>query len=267
MSSSPQVNHLENVKFEKRGQIAYVTVSRPKVLNALNMATMGDLFQAFTFVKDDADIRVAILTGEGEKAFIAGADINELATQSATQGKEYASRGQAVLDLIENCGKPVIGCINGFALGGGCEVAMACTMRLASDNAKLGQPEVKLGIIPGYGGTQRLPRLVGKGLAQQILLTGEIISAQEALRIGLVNEVVPQAELIARAEAIAAKIIANAPLAIQYVIEAVNKGMEMTLQEGLFLEASLFGVCCATEDKNEGTKAFLEKRAAQFKGK
>jgi enoyl-CoA hydratase/carnithine racemase len=267
MSSSPQVNHLENVKFEKRGQIAYVTISRPKVLNALNMATMGDLFQAFTFVKDDADIRVAILTGEGEKAFIAGADINELATQSATQGKEYASRGQAVLDLIENCGKPVIGCINGFALGGGCEVAMACTMRLASDNAKLGQPEVKLGIIPGYGGTQRLPRLVGKGLAQQILLTGEIISAQEALRIGLVNEVVPQAELIARAEAIAAKIIANAPLAIQYVIEAVNKGMEMTLQEGLFLEASLFGVCCATEDKNEGTKAFLEKRAAQFKGK
>jgi enoyl-CoA hydratase/carnithine racemase len=267
MSSSPQVNHLENVKFEKRGQIAYVTVSRPKVLNALNMATMGDLFQAFTFVKDDADIRVAILTGEGEKAFIAGADINELATQSATQGKEYASRGQAVLDLIENCGKPVIGCINGFALGGGCEVAMACTMRLASDNAKLGQPEVKLGIIPGYGGTQRLPRLVGKGLAQQILLTGEIISAQEALRIGLVNEVVPQAELIARAEAIAAKIIANAPLAVQYVIEAVNKGMEMTLQEGLFLEASLFGVCCATEDKNEGTKAFLEKRAAQFKGK
>jgi enoyl-CoA hydratase/carnithine racemase len=267
MSSSPQVNHLENVKFEKRGQIAYVTISRPKVLNALNMATMGDLFQAFTFVKDDADIRVAILTGEGEKAFIAGADINELATQSATQGKEYASRGQAVLDLIENCGKPVIGCINGFALGGGCEVAMACTMRLASDNAKLGQPEVKLGIIPGYGGTQRLPRLVGKGLAQQILLTGEIISAQEALRIGLVNEVVPQAELIARAEAIAAKIIANAPLAVQYVIEAVNKGMEMTLQEGLFLEASLFGVCCATEDKNEGTKAFLEKRAAQFKGK
>jgi enoyl-CoA hydratase/carnithine racemase len=267
MSSSPQVNHLENVKFEKRGQIAYVTVSRPKVLNALNMATMGDLFQAFTFVKDDADIRVAILTGEGEKAFIAGADINELATQSATQGKEYASRGQAVLDLIENCGKPVIGCINGFALGGGCEVAMACTMRIASDNAKLGQPEVKLGIIPGYGGTQRLPRLVGKGLAQQILLTGEIISAQEALRIGLVNEVVPQAELIARAEAIAAKIIANAPLAVQYVIEAVNKGMEMTLQEGLFLEASLFGVCCATEDKNEGTKAFLEKRAAQFKGK
>jgi enoyl-CoA hydratase/carnithine racemase len=267
MSSSPQPTHFENIKFDKRGQIAYVTISRPKVLNALNMATMRELHTAFTFVKDDADIRVAILTGEGEKAFIAGADINELATQGATQGKEYASRGQAVLDLIEDCGKPVIACVNGFALGGGCEVAMACTMRLASENAKLGQPEVKLGIIPGYGGTQRLPRLVGKGLAQQILLTGEVISAQEALRIGLVNEVVPLAELIGRAEAIAAKIIANAPLAIQYVIEAVNKGMEMTLQEGLFLEASLFGVCCATEDKNEGTKAFLEKRAAQFKGK
>jgi enoyl-CoA hydratase/carnithine racemase len=267
MASSIAVNQFENLKFEKKNQIAYVTVSRPKVLNALNMATMEELHRAFTLVKNDADVRVAILTGDGDKAFIAGADINELATQQAVQGKEYASRGQAVLDLIENCGKPVIACVNGFALGGGCEVAMACTMRIASDNAKLGQPEVKLGIIPGYGGTQRLPRLVGKGLAQQILLTGEIISAQEALRIGLVNEVLPQAELIGRAEAIAAKIIANAPLAIQYVIESVNKGMEMTLQEGLFLEASLFGLCCATEDKNEGTKAFLEKRAAQFKGK
>lgn len=267
MSSSPQPQAPENIKYEKRGNIAYITVARPKVLNALNMATMGELACVFTGVKNDAEIRVVILTGEGEKAFIAGADINELATQSGVQGKEYASRGQAVLDLIENCGKPVIACINGFALGGGCEVAMACTMRIASENAKLGQPEVKLGIIPGYGGTQRLPRLVGKGLAQQILLTGEIISAQEALRIGLVNEVVAAAELLPRAEAIAAKIIANAPLAVQYVIEAVNKGMEMTLQEGLFLEASLFGVCCGTEDKNEGTKAFLEKRAADFKGK
>jgi len=267
MSATTAIGQLENVKYEKRNRIAYVTVSRPKVLNALNMATMEELRRVFMLVKDDADVRVAILTGEGEKAFIAGADINELATQGAMQGKEYASRGQAVLDLIENCGKPVIACVNGFALGGGCEVAMACTMRLASDNAKLGQPEVKLGIIPGYGGTQRLPRLVGKGLAQQILLTGEIISAQEALRIGLVNEIVPQVELIGRAEAIAQKIIANAPLAVQYVIEAVNKGMEMTLQEGLFLEASLFGVCCATEDKNEGTKAFLDKRQAEFKGK
>ena len=267
MASNAVTAQFENVKYETRNQIAYITVSRPKVLNALNMATMTELGRAFAMAKDDAAVRVAILTGDGEKAFIAGADINELATQSAVQGKEYASRGQAVLDSIENCGKPVIACVNGFALGGGCEVAMACTMRLASENAKLGQPEVKLGIIPGYGGTQRLPRLVGKGLAQQILLTGEIISAQEALRIGLVNEVTAPGDLIPRAESIAAKIIANAPLAIQYVLEAVNKGMEMTLQEGLFLEASLFGVCCATEDKNEGTKAFLEKRAANFQGK
>jgi len=169
--------------------------------------------------------------------------------------------------LIENLGKPVIACINGFALGGGCEIAMACTMRLASENAKLGQPEVKLGIPPGYGGTQRLPRLVGKGIAMQHLLTGEMISAHEAHRIGLVNEVVAAAELIPRAEAIARKIIANAPLAVQYTMEAVNRGMEMTLPEGLYLEAVLFGVSCATEDKKEGTTAFLEKRQAQFKGR
>ena len=256
----------ENLKFEKKNQIAYITVARPKVLNALNSGTIAELHSAFLAVKEDDDIRVAILTGEGEKAFVAGADINELATQGPVQGKEYAQRGQAVFDLIENCGKPVIACVNGFALGGGCELAMACTLRFASENAKFGQPEVKLGIIPGYGGTQRLPRLVGKGRAMQIILSGEILSAEEAYRIGLVNEVVPLGELITRAEALAAKIIANGPLACKYVIEAVNKGMEMTLQEGLFLEASLFGVCCATEDKNEGTKAFLEKRAPQFKG-
>jgi enoyl-CoA hydratase len=210
---------------------------------------------------------VAILTGSGEKAFVAGADISELAKQDAVSAKQYAHRGQNVLNLIENLGKPVIACINGFALGGGCELALACTMRLASDNAKLGQPEVKLGIIPGYGGSQRLPRLVGKGLAMQMVLAGEVISAQEAHRIGLVNEVIAAAELIPRAEAIAAKIIANAPLAVQYAMEAVNKGMEMPLAEGLFLEAALFGVCCATEDKKEGTAAFLEKRPAAFKGK
>jgi enoyl-CoA hydratase len=254
----------ENLRFEKKNQIAYVTVARPKVLNALNMATMAELHTAFSMVRDDDDIRVAILTGDGEKAFIAGADINELATQGPVEGKEYAQRGQAVLDLIENCGKPVLACVNGFALGG---VAMACTLRLASDNAKFGQPEVKLGILPGYGGTQRLSRLVGKGRALQLVLSGEMINAQEAHRIGLVNEVVPLGELLSRAEALAVKIIANGPLACKYAIEAVNKGMEMTLQEGLFLEASLFGVCCATDDKNEGTKAFLEKRAPQFKGK
>ncbi len=268
MASSATIpTSFENLLYEKKNAIAYVTVNRPKVLNALNMATMEELRTAFQAIRDDAEIRVVIFTGSGEKAFIAGADINELARHNAVEGKAYTHKGQSVLDLIENLGKPVIACINGFALGGGCEVAMACSMRLASDNAKLGQPEVKLGIIPGYGGTQRLPRLVGKGIAQQLVLTGDMITAQEAHRIGLVNEVVPQPELIARAEAIAHKIIANAPLAVQYAMEAINKGMEMTLAEGLYLEATLFGVCCATDDKNEGTRAFLEKRQAQFKGK
>lgn len=257
----------ENIILEKKTAIAYVTVNRPKVLNALNMATMEELRAAFHEIKNDAAIRVVIFTGSGEKAFIAGADIGELAKNDAVSGKEYTHRGQNVLNLIENLGKPVIACINGFALGGGCEIAMACTMRLASDNAKLGQPEVKLGIIPGYGGTQRLPRLVGKGIAMEMVLAGEMITAHEAHRIGLVNEVVPSAELIPRAEAIASKITANAPLAVQYAMEAVNKGMEMSLAEGLYLEAVLFGVACATEDKTEGTRAFLEKRAPVFKGK
>ena len=257
----------ENILVEKKNSIAYVTVNRPKVLNALNAATMEELRAAFHDIKHDSSIRVVIFTGSGEKAFIAGADIGELAQQEAVGGKEYTHRGQNVLNLIENLGKPVIACINGFALGGGCEIAMACTMRLASDNAKLGQPEVKLGIIPGYGGSQRLPRLVGKGIAMQLVLAGEMITAQEAHRIGLVNEVTAPADLIPRAEAIAQKIIANAPLAVQYAMEAVNRGLEMTLSEGLYLEATLFGLCCATEDKAEGTKAFLEKRPAIFKGK
>src|SRR5256714_12006443 len=256
-----------NILFEKKNSIAYVTVNRPKVLNALNMATMEELRTAFHEIKCDVAIRVVIVTGAGEKAFIAGADISELAKHDAVSGKEYTHRGQSVLNLIENLGKPVIACINGFALGGGCEIAMACTMRLASDNAKLGQPEVKLGIIPGYGGTQRLPRLVGKGIAMQLLLAGEMITAQEAHRIWLVNADVPAAELIPRAEAIAAKIIANGPLAVQYTMEAVNKGMEMPLAEGPYLEARRFWAACATEDKKEGTKAFLEKRQAGFKGK
>src|SRR5712675_2001805 len=257
----------ENIKLEKHDHIATVTIDRPKVLNALNMATMTELRAAFTELRDDVDTRVVLLTGAGEKAFVAGADINELNKNNPVEAKAYTHRGQAVLELIENLGKPVIACINGFALGGGCELALACTMRLASDNAKLGQPEVKLGIIPGYGGTQRLPRLVGKGIAMQMVLAGEMITAQEAHRIGLVNEVTAAAELVPRAEAIAAKIIANAPLAVQYAMEAVNKGMEMTLSEGLYLEAVLFAVACATEDKKEGTTAFLEKRAAVFKGK
>jgi enoyl-CoA hydratase/carnithine racemase len=259
--------NFENILLEKKGAIAYVTVNRPKVLNALNAATLEELRSAFTDIKNDAAIRVAILTGAGEKAFVAGADIGELAKQEPVPVKEYTLRNQSVLDLIENLGKPVIACINGFALGGGCELAIACTMRLASENAKLGQPEVKLGVIPGLGGTQRLPRLVGKGVAMQLVTTGEMISAQEAHRIGLVNEVTPAAELIPRAEAIAQKIIANAPLAVQYAMEAVNKGMEMPLAEGLYLEAVLFGVCCASEDKKEGIAAFLEKRKAEFKGR
>jgi enoyl-CoA hydratase len=257
----------ENILLEKKNAIAYVTLNRPKVLNALSLATMEELRVAFHDIKNDVDIRVVILTGAGEKAFVAGADIGELAVQDAVSGKKYAHRGQNVLNLIENLGKPVIACINGFALGGGCELALACTMRLASENAKLGQPEVKLGILPGYGGSQRLPRLVGKGIAMQLILTGEMITAQEAHRIGLVNEVTSAAELIPRAEVIAAKIIANGPLAVQYALEAVNKGMETTLAEGQFLEATLFGVCCATEDKKEGTAAFLEKRQAAFLGK
>ena len=267
MATTASPTTFENLLFQKKGAMAYVTVNRPKVLNALNMATMEELRKVFHAIKQDDEVRVVIMTGSGEKAFIAGADISELAKQDAVQGKEYTHRGQSVLNLIENLGKPVIACINGFALGGGCEIAMACTMRLASDNARLGQPEVKLGIIPGYGGTQRLPRLVGKGIAMQLVLAGEMITAQEAHRIGLVNEVIPASELIPRAEAIAQKIIANAPLAVQYAMEAVNKGMDMTLAEGLYLEATLFGVCCATEDKKEGTTAFLEKRAAQFRGK
>lgn len=258
---------MQNIRLEKKNQIAYVTIDRPKVLNALNMQTMGELRETFIQLKDDAEVRVVLLTGAGEKAFVAGADINELQKNNPIEAKAYTHRGQAVLELIENLGKPVIACINGFALGGGCELALACTMRLASETAKLGQPEVKLGIIGGYGGTQRLPRLVGKGPALQILLTGEMISAQEAHRIGLVNEVVPAAQLIPRAEEIARKIIANGPLAIQYTLEAVNKGMEMPLAEGLFLEATLFAVACATEDMKEGTTAFLEKRPAAFKGK
>ena len=258
---------LENVLFEKKGAIALVTVNRPKVLNALNTATLEELRIAFSAIRSDPEVRVAVVTGAGEKAFVAGADINELRLQNAVTGREYTLRGQAVIDLVENLGKPAIACVNGFALGGGCELAMACSIRLASENARFGQPEVKLGLIPGLGGSQRLPRLVGKGRALQLLLTGEMISAQEAYRIGLVNEVVAQAELLPRAEAIARSIAANAPLAVQYVTEAVQRGAEMNLSGGLFLEASLFAICCATEDTKEGTAAFLEKRPPHFEGK
>jgi enoyl-CoA hydratase len=256
----------ENILFEKKNQTAYVTVNRPAKLNALNRAVMRELDDVFTRIAEDAEVRVAILTGSGEKAFVAGADIGELATQTPVEGKEFSLWGQGVLNRIESLGKPVIAAINGYALGGGCELAMACTVRIASENAKLGQPEVKLGIIAGYGGTQRLSRLVGKGIALQLLLTGEQISATDAYLIGLVNKVVPFAELIPTAEKMAQAMIANAPLALKYSIEAVNRSLEMTQQEGLFLEATLFGLCCSTGDMKEGTTAFLEKRPAQFKG-
>ena len=258
---------LENVLYEKKDSIAYVTLNRPKVLNALNKKTWADLRTAFEAARDDAAVQGVILTGAGDKAFIAGADISELANVSAVEAEESSTFGQEVLNLVENLGKPVIAAINGFALGGGCETAMACTIRVASEHAKFGQPEVKLGLIPGGGGTQRMPRLVGKGRALQIILSGEIISAQEAYRIGLVNEVVPAADVITRAEAILKQIFSNAPVAVKYSLEAVNKGLETSVAEGLSLEASLFGLCAGTEDKREGTQAFLQKRAPQFQGR
>ena len=265
---SPSVAQtLENVLYEKKGAIAYVTVNRPKVLNALNRRTWEDLRTAFEEARDDGEVHGVILTGAGEKAFIAGADINELAHVTAVDAERSSSFGQAVLNLIENLGKPVIAAVNGFALGGGCETAMACTIRIAAENAKFGQPEVKLGLLPGGGGTQRLPRLVGKGRALQLILSAETINAVEALRIGLVNEVVPAADLMPRAEAILKQILANAPIAVKYSLEAVNRGSETSQDEGLSLEASFFGICAATEDKREGTSAFLEKRAAQFQGR
>jgi enoyl-CoA hydratase len=264
MSSSPI---LENLLHEKKGAIAYVTLNRPKVLNALNQQTWKELRTVFEDARDDPEIRGVILTGAGDKAFIAGADIGELANVTAV-GAEHSSRcGQAVLDLIENLGKPVIAAVNGYALGGGCETAMACTIRLAAEHAKFGQPEVTLGLIPGGGGTQRLPRLVGKGRALQLILSGGMIDAQEAHRIGLVNEVVPAGDLLTRAEAILKQIFANAPIAVKFSLEAVNRGLETNLAEGLSLEATLFGLCAGTGDKAEGTSAFLAKRAPQFHGR
>src|SRR5580700_4034176 len=257
----------ENILLEKRNAIAYVTVNRPKVLNALNGATIEELRGAFHDIKSDDSIRVVILTGVGEKAFVAGADISELARQDAVSAKQYAQRGQSVLNLIETCGKPVIACINGFALGGGCELAMACTMRLASETARLGQPEVKLGLIPGYGGTQRLPRLVGQPMALKLLLTGEMIGATEALRIGLVDEVVPAGHLMERAEGLARTIVGMAPLAIAGCMEAVRWGSELGLAAATDVEAEIFGRLCGTADKAEGTKAFLEKRAPVWVGR
>jgi enoyl-CoA hydratase len=247
--------------------VALVTVNRPQKLNALSREVVGELDDAFARIASDPAIRAAILTGAGEKAFVAGADINELAALSPHESRQLALRGQAVLRRLETCGKPSVAAVNGFALGGGMELAMACTIRFASENAKLGQPEVKLGIIPGYGGTQRLPRLVGRGVALELLLDGEAITAAEAQRIGLVNEVVPQAELLSYSRAWLAKVLANAPLAVGLVMEAVDTGLNAGVEEGLRFEAAAFGLSAATEDRIEGTRAFLEKRPAAFKGK
>ena len=258
---------LSNVVYEKKGAIAYVTVNRPKVLNALNTPTWADLRTAFEDARGDAAVRGVILTGAGGKAFIAGADISELAHATAFEAEQSSRFGQEVLDLIENLGKPVIAAVNGFALGGGCETAMACTLRIAVDTAKFGQPEVALGLLPGGGGTQRLPRLVGKGRALQLILSAEMISAQEAYRIGLVNEIVPAADLLTRAEAILKKIASNAPMGVKFALAAVNKGLETSQEQGLLLEASYFGLCAGTDDKKEGTTAFLEKRPPRFRGR
>ena len=257
----------ENLLFEKRDGIGFVTFNRPKVLNALNQKTMAELDHVLNAARDDNETRVLILTGAGEKSFVAGADIGDLAVQTPVSGKETALFGQSVLHRLETLGKPSIAAINGFALGGGCEVALACSIRLASKSAKLGQPEVKLGIMTGYGGSQRLARLCGKGMAHELCLTGEMISAEEALRIGLVNHIYEPADLLPAAEALAKKIIANAPFSVKFTMEAIERGSEMPLAEGQFLEASLFGLCASTEDMREGTRAFLEKRPAKFQGK
>jgi enoyl-CoA hydratase len=257
----------ETLLYAKRDGIATVTVNRPEKLNALNRKVKEELSACFQSIQADDEVRAVILTGAGEKAFVAGADINELAVLTPVEGKDASLSGQKVLDFIENLGRPVIAAVNGYALGGGCELAMACTLRVASENARFGQPEVRLGIIPGYAGTQRLPRLVGKGRAFEILLSGEPVTAQEACRIGLVNQVVARKDLMAAAEGLARKIMANAPLAVKFILEAVNHGMEMTQEDGAFLEATLFGLSCTTADMKEGTRAFLEKRPAKFLGR
>ena len=257
----------ENLLIERDQATAIVTINRPKVLNALNAQTLDELRGAMLELRQDASIRVVILTGAGDKSFVAGADINELAVQTPTSGREHALAGQQVLDLIENLGKPVIAAINGYALGGGCELAMACTLRLAADTARLGQPEISLGLIPGYAGTQRLPRLVGRGKAMEMILTGAPVAADEAMRIGLVNRVVPAADLLAEARSLAGRLATQAPIAMRYIINAVNHGVEIPFADACQYEATLFGLVASTEDMREGTAAFLAKRKPEFKGR
>jgi enoyl-CoA hydratase len=257
----------ENLLLERDGAVAIVTINRPNVLNALNTQTLDELRRAVLDLQADDGARVMILTGAGERSFVAGADINELAVLTPAGGREYALAGQHVLDVIENMGKPVIAAINGFALGGGCELAMACTLRIAADTAKLGQPEVNLGLIPGYAGTQRLSRLVGKARAMEMMLLGTPIGASDAARIGLVHRVVPAHELMTEARKLAAQLAAQAPVAMRYIITAVNRGLEMPFAESCSFEATLFGLVASTDDMREGTAAFLEKRKPAFKGR
>ena len=256
----------EHIILEKHTPIAVITIDRPKVLNALNAATIAELSEAFEQAAVDPAIRVILLTGAGQKSFVAGADISELAAVDEVAGRAYSAQGQKLFRRIETLGKPVIACINGFALGGGCELAMACTLRVAAEDARFGQPEVKLGVIAGFGGTQRLPRLVGRGAALKMLLSGAVISASEALRIGLVDEVVSADQLMERAKALANEIAANAPIALERTLIAVDSGLDMSLDDALAEEARHFGQCCGTRDKAEGTAAFLAKRPAVWTG-
>jgi enoyl-CoA hydratase len=257
----------ENLIVDRDGGVLTVTINRPKVLNALNAATLAELDAVMQAAASDADVRAIILTGAGEKSFVAGADINELAVLTPVTGREHGLRGQQVFDRIERMGKPVIAAVNGFALGGGCELAMACTLRLASETAKFGQPEVNLGLIPGFAGSQRLPRLIGRGRAQELLLTGGLIDAVEAHRIGLVNHIYPAATLMDEAKKLAETLAAKAPVAVRYILDAVANGLDMSFADAEDHEATLFGLVFATDDMREGTSAFLEKRKAQFKGR
>jgi enoyl-CoA hydratase len=260
------LDHLDHLLLARDGAVATITINRPKVLNALDSRTLDELLTVVRELSRDDAVRVVILTGAGERSFVAGADIKELAAQTPATGREHALRGQRVFGAIENMGKPTIAAINGFALGGGCELAMACTLRIAADTARLGQPEIALGLIPGYAGTQRLPRLVGKSKAMEMILTGEQISADEALRIGLVGRVVPAAALMSEANALARRLASSAPIAARYAIDAVNNGLEMPFAEACRYEATLFGLVTSTDDMREGTAAFVEKRKAEFKG-
>jgi len=257
----------ENLLVEREGAVAIVTINRPAKLNALNAPTIAELGLAMEACAADASVRAVVLTGAGGKAFVAGADITELAGQTPAEGKERSAAGQRVFDRLETLGKPVIAAVNGLALGGGCELAMACTLRLAADTARFGQPEVNLGLTPGYAGSQRLPRLVGRGIALELLLTGDMIGAARAYEIGLVNRVVPAAELRAEALKLATTLAGKAPMAVRYVLELVHHGAEMPLAEAQQLEATVFGLISSTDDMKEGTRAFIEKRAAAWKAR